>query len=184
MCHKYLTYVGHGIEREDGGQMSITFRSNPQLTDGKMNVIVEAEKPTEDAMQLMQAIKTLQQSSSSTIVIDTNDSLEIVPFSSIISIKVKDKLLLIRVLVTTSVNQKPGGVIKGLTTRDTLNHFMTRLPTGFVRVSRQTIINIHHLRSLTLSYSGNMDAKLTGGVEETVGRRYVAKLREIIGAAS
>ncbi|WEV72234.1 LytTR family DNA-binding domain-containing protein [Bifidobacterium sp. ESL0790] len=170
--------------------MSITFRSNPQLSDGKMNVIVEAEKPTEDAMQLMQAIKTLQQNSTSTIVIDTNDSLEIVPFSSIVSVDVKDKLLIIRVLAaatttgTATTTQKPGPVTRTLTTRDTLNHFLTRLPSGFVRISRQTIINIHHLRSLTLSYSGNMDAKLSGGVEETVGRRYVAKLREIIGAAS
>ncbi|MDF7663370.1 LytTR family DNA-binding domain-containing protein [Bifidobacterium sp. ESL0763] len=160
------------------------FRPNPQLPDGKTNVIVEAAQPNEYTVQLMQAIKTLQQTSATTIAIDTNDSLEVVPFASIISINVKDKALVIRTLVTTSVNRNPGKAVTELVTRDTLNHFLTRLPAEFVQISRQTIINIRHLRSLKLSYSGNMNALLTGGVKETVGRRYVARLRKIIGAAS
>ncbi|WEV63752.1 LytTR family DNA-binding domain-containing protein [Bifidobacterium sp. ESL0732] len=162
--------------------MSIMFRVNPDLPDDQLNVIVEATKPTDEAVQLMQAIKKMSRSNNSTIVINTEESLELIPITSIIAVEVHDEMLLLRLMTSKGVTQNPSPPIRTISTRDTLAHLLRRLPNKFVRISRQSAININHLRSLKLSYSGNMTASLDAGIEETVGRRYVADLRKIIGA--
>ncbi|WEV63754.1 LytTR family DNA-binding domain-containing protein [Bifidobacterium sp. ESL0732] len=162
--------------------MGITFRSNPKLPKGDVNIIVEASEATEETVQLMRSIKTLQRRNPTTIAINTNGSLEIIPTSAIVAVEVNDEMLNIQILVNKEGLSRKGPLITTLNTRDTLTHFMTRLPSEFVRISRQVLINIRHLRSLKVSYSGNMSASLDGGIEKIVGRRYVPALREVIGA--
>ncbi|WEV46426.1 LytTR family DNA-binding domain-containing protein [Bifidobacterium sp. ESL0690] len=162
--------------------MSITFRANPDLPKGSVNVIVEASEATEETVKLMQSIKTLQRRNMTTIAIETDGSYEIIPTAAIVAVEVDGEMLNIQILVNQDNTTRKGQLITTLTTHDTLVHFMTRLPSEFVRISRQVLINIRHLRSLKLSYSGNMSASLDGGKEEIVGRRYVPGLREVIGA--
>ncbi|WEV67108.1 LytTR family DNA-binding domain-containing protein [Bifidobacterium sp. ESL0769] len=162
--------------------MSITFRANPDLSDDELNVIIEAAKPSDEAMQLMQGIRKITRLNTSTIVVNTEESLELIPIASIIAVEVHDDMLLLRLIQNKAATQNPRAPSNTIATRDTLAHFLRRLPNEFVRISRQSVININHLRSLKLSYSGNMIASLDAEIDETVGRRYVADLRKIIGA--
>ncbi|MDF7664521.1 LytTR family DNA-binding domain-containing protein [Bifidobacterium sp. ESL0745] len=162
--------------------MSIIFRANPDLPDDKVDVIVEASNASDEVMQLLQGIKKMSQLNTTTIVVSTDESLELIPVASIIAVEVHNEMLLLRLPAGKTTLQNSRMPNRTIATRDTLAHFLTRLPNEFTRISRQTVININHLRSLKLSYSGNMTASLDAGIEETVGRRYVANLRKTIGA--
>ncbi|WEV73739.1 LytTR family DNA-binding domain-containing protein [Bifidobacterium sp. ESL0798] len=162
--------------------MSITFRENPELPKGDVNIIVEASEATEETVKLMQAIKALQRRNMNTIAIEANGGFEIIAASSIVAVEIDGEMLNIYALAGKENAGRKTPPITTFTTRDTLTHFLTRLPSDFVRISRQALINVRHLRSLKLSYSGNMSASLDGGKEETVGRRYVPNLRKMIGA--
>ncbi|MCH4209725.1 LytTR family DNA-binding domain-containing protein [Bifidobacterium sp.] len=151
--------------------MSIIFRANPELADGEVNVIVEAASPTPAVSVLMRSVEAIGQTASATIPIETANRLEIVHKSAIVAIAVHGEDLLVR---TTS---------RTLTTRNRLVKLMTRLPArDFVQISRQVVINLRHLESLEASYSGNMTARLSGDMRETVSRRYVPALREALEA--
>lgn len=162
--------------------MSITFRANPELPQGEVNVIVEANEANDETIQLMQSIKGLKWHNTSTVAIDTNGGFEMVPTAAIVAVEVNGESLNVQILVNVNSAARSKPAITTLAVHDTLVHFMTRLPPEFIRISRQVIINIRHLRSLKLSYAGNMSASLDGGLEEIVGRRYVPGLREMIGA--
>lgn len=152
--------------------MTIEFRANPSLGDGDINIVVEAKAPTADVLAVMQAVKSVSQRTSPTLSIDTGDRLEIVRKAAILAVEVHGEMLVIRA---------QNG--RALATRDRLYRFMDRLPASqFVQISRQVVINLAHLESLEASYSGNMTACLIGGLKENVSRRYVAGLKEALGA--
>ncbi|MFR8938034.1 MAG: LytTR family transcriptional regulator DNA-binding domain-containing protein, partial [Streptococcus sp.] len=46
---------------------------------------------------------------------------------------------------------------------------------------RHAVMNIDHLESLSDSFSGNMMAKMTGGVKSSVSRKYVKSLMDYLG---
>ena len=151
--------------------MSIIFRANSELADGEVNVIVEAASPTPAVSALMRSVEAIGQTASATIPIETANRLEIVRKSAIVTIAVHGEDLLVR---TTS---------QTLTTRNRLVKLMAKLPArDFVQISRQAVINLRHLESLEASYSGNMTARLSGDIRETVSRRYVPALREALEA--
>ncbi|WEV42782.1 LytTR family DNA-binding domain-containing protein [Bifidobacterium sp. ESL0682] len=152
------------------------FRANPELEDGEVNIVIEATAPTAEALSVMKAAETLGRRTSQTISIDTDGRIEIVRKSAIIAIEVHGNSLMLRLAAT------PGSPAHTLNTKDRLQHFMESLPpSDFVQISKQVAINLRHLKSLEASYSGNMTAKLTDGVDETVSRRYVADLKKTLG---
>ena len=51
----------------------------------------------------------------------------------------------------------------------------------FLQISRHAVMNIDHLESLSDSFSGNMMAKMTGGVKSSVSRKYVKSLMDYLG---
>nr|WP_280924742.1 LytTR family DNA-binding domain-containing protein [Bifidobacterium sp. ESL0745] len=125
----------------------------------------------------MKAAETLGRRTSQTISIDTDGRIEIVRKSAIIAIEVHGNSLILR------IGTSPDSPAHALTTRDRLQHVMESLPSSdFVQISKQVAINLRHLKSLEASYSGNMTAKLTDGIDETVSRRYVADLKKALGA--
>ena len=155
----------------DGGAVSIIFKANPELEDGEVNVIVEAAAPTSAVAELMRSVEAIGQSASGSVAIETSNRLEIVRKSAIVAIAVQGDDLLVR---TTT---------HSLTTRNRLVRLMAKLsPRDFVQISRQVVINLRHLESLEASYSGNMTARLSGDIRETVSRRYVPALREALEA--
>ena len=51
----------------------------------------------------------------------------------------------------------------------------------FVRISHSEIVNLRQVTGLDLSLTGTIRMTLTGGVTVYVSRRYVKKIREVLG---
>lgn len=57
-----------------------------------------------------------------------------------------------------------------------------RLPSHqFVRISNSEIINLKHVNNFDLSFTGTICVKLANGTITYVSRRYVSKLKKILG---
>lgn len=57
-----------------------------------------------------------------------------------------------------------------------------RLPSQmFVRISNSEIINLKHVNNFDLSFTGTICVKLANGTITYVSRRYVSKLKKILG---
>ena len=71
---------------------------------------------------------------------------------------------------------------KTYTIKETLTNFQHRINRrSFLQISRHAVMNIDHLESLSDSFSGNMMAKMTGGVKSSVSRKYVKSLMDYLG---
>lgn len=58
----------------------------------------------------------------------------------------------------------------------------SRLPSNqFVRISNSEIINLKKVNSFDLSFTGTIRVKLSNGITTYVSRRYVQKLKKILG---
>ena len=51
----------------------------------------------------------------------------------------------------------------------------------FVRISHSEIVNLRKVTALDLSLTGTIRMTLTGGVTVYVSRRYVKKMKEVLG---
>lgn len=54
-------------------------------------------------------------------------------------------------------------------------------PAHFVRISNSEIINLNKVKNFDLSFSGTIYVKLTNGTTTYVSRRYVSKIKKILG---
>lgn len=54
-------------------------------------------------------------------------------------------------------------------------------PSQFVRISNSEIINLNKVKNFDLSFSGTIYVKLTNGTTTYVSRRYVSKIKKILG---
>lgn len=54
-------------------------------------------------------------------------------------------------------------------------------PMRFVRISNSEIINLYLVKRLDLSLSGTICMELAGGATAFVSRRYVSKIKDILG---
>lgn len=53
--------------------------------------------------------------------------------------------------------------------------------TAFVRISNSEIINLHKVKRFDLSYAGTICVVLTDGSVTYVSRRYVSKIKQVLG---
>jgi len=68
------------------------------------------------------------------------------------------------------------------TVRARLYELEKRLPRrSFIRVSHSEIVNWKRVTALDLSLTGTIRVTLEGGVETYVSRRYVKKIKEVLG---
>ncbi|MDR1567159.1 MAG: LytTR family transcriptional regulator [Streptococcaceae bacterium] len=68
-----------------------------------------------------------------------------------------------------------------ITFRQTLSQMEAELPINqFMRISRNTIINLAYLEKVESSFSGNMTARLKSGENMHISRRYWKNLKERI----
>ena len=51
----------------------------------------------------------------------------------------------------------------------------------FVRISHSELINLNRVRGFDLSLAGTICVTLTGGVSTYVSRRYVSKIKQVLG---
>ncbi|MDR3210035.1 MAG: LytTR family transcriptional regulator [Oscillospiraceae bacterium] len=54
-------------------------------------------------------------------------------------------------------------------------------PTRFVRISNSEIVNLRHTKSFSLSFAGTISINLSNGETSYVSRRYVQKIKQILG---
>ncbi|WEV65409.1 LytTR family DNA-binding domain-containing protein [Bifidobacterium sp. ESL0764] len=176
--------------------MNVDFQSDSDLRNDQIRVVVHAAKPTGEVTRLLRGIAALEQEVSSIVSVQSGGRLEVVRKNDIVAIEIDGELLLLKIFDSDAqqyrdnasaepVSEEPVSSprIRTLAIKDGLAHFAKCLSKAdFVRVSRQVIINLRYLQSLEISYSGNMMAKLSGGVTETVSRHYVTNLRKLLGA--
>lgn len=66
--------------------------------------------------------------------------------------------------------------------RQRLNEVETRLPSDrFIRISNSEIINLKKVDHFDLSFTGTICVKLSNGITTYVSRRYVPKLKKVLG---
>lgn len=105
----------------------------------------------------------------------------------LIPIKVAEKILMIKVDTIISVEvygrELKIYTIEGIySSGGSLIGFYNKLNLkNFIQVSKNSIININHLDSLSDSFSGNMMAKLTNNIKVSISRKYVKALFECLG---
>lgn len=54
-------------------------------------------------------------------------------------------------------------------------------PAQFVRISNSEIINLKKVRNFDLSFTGTISVEMTNGTTTYVSRRYVARIKKILG---
>lgn len=54
-------------------------------------------------------------------------------------------------------------------------------PSQFVRISNSEIINLKKVKNFDLSFTGTISVEMTNGTTTYVSRRYVAKIKKILG---
>ena len=54
-------------------------------------------------------------------------------------------------------------------------------PSQFVRISKSEIINLKKVKNFDLSFTGTICVELTNGMTTYVSRRYVSKIKKILG---
>lgn len=130
-------------------------------------VIVVTDKMDEEVHQI---IKKLSEENSGMIAGFRNDTLELL-----------DPQRMIRIYAS-------GGKVYAVTEdgeytlRLRLYEMEERLDKScFVRISNSEIINLKKVKSFDLSFSGTICVSLSGGTVTYVSRRYVARIRKVLG---
>ncbi len=104
------------------------------------------------------------------LVIRSEDGVIIIKKMDIVSAAIYDKTLTI---------YTKEDVIK---TSKTLSALMKELDSKtFLQVSKSEMLNIHMIKRVEPSFSGNLVARMTYGDKVIISRRYVSKLKERLG---
>ena len=140
-----------------------------QLDDAcqETEVIIKANKMSDEINEIMQRLSTTQQrllagfDSNSVELIDTKKVLRFYSSSQ-------------KVYAQTPENT--------LTVRLRLYELEERLDsTLFVRISNSEIVNLQAIQKIDLSFSGTICITLSGGITTYVSRRYVSKIKKVLG---
>ncbi|TWT11050.1 LytTR family DNA-binding domain-containing protein [Streptococcus sp. sy004] len=140
------------------------------VTQNELSVTISKQAYDQEVAALVSYLDDFSHGTATMIPIKTADRIVMLAVADVVLVEVSGDDLLIKTEHQT------------LVFRERLYRFKEKLPTtDFVQVSRQTIININHLKSLEASFSGNLLAHLTGGLKTSVSRRYVKDLERILG---
>lgn len=149
--------------------MKVNFTANEELAPDDIEVTVSASQITTDVMNLMQQIQNLTLPSTN-LPITLEDRVVFLPINEIILLEVFGTEIVIQTIE------------KSYTTKGQLKKFYARLPQKvFVQISKNSLINIEHLTYLEAGFSGNMTAFLTNENRASVSRKYLPKLKQILG---
>ena len=147
--------------------MQVRFEEDSRISTDNPEVIIRAEELRGQAKEVLAYVERFQ--SVSVLPIKSDGELIMVPLEDVILADIQKTTLLIYTVA---------GVYQ---TTETLTHFYQRVGRDFLQISKHAIINIHHLNSLSDSFSGNLTAKLTNDLKTEVSRRYVKSLMNYLG---
>ena len=142
--------------------MKLRFEEKSDISVKDPCVVIQAERLSDQAREVMDYLEQFSVVNQVVIPIKTDDHLVMVEIEK-------------NVLTIYTVNNT-------YTMRETLTNFQHRINRrSFLQISRHAVMNIDHLESLSDSFSGNMMAKMTGGVKSSVSRKYVKSLMDYLG---
>lgn len=106
--------------------------------------------------------------------------------TDLVPLKVDDRIMFLKpkelIAIEMEGQQLSIRTINGdYTVRERLYRMKDRLNGDFVQVSKQSLLNIKHLKSMEASFSGNMLAILSRNIKVVVSRRYLKALEAKVG---
>lgn len=132
----------------------------------KPKIIVMTDKMTEEIQTL---IKKLSEETSQMLVGFCEDKAEILEAEQIIRIYTESG----KVYAQTNTTD--------YTIRLRLYELENRLDKNFVRISNSEIINLKKVKGFDLSFTGTICVTLCNGFVTYVSRRYVSKIKQVLG---
>lgn len=134
---------------------------------GETKVVIFAKELTEEVQNIQEKLMVWTPQVLSGFY---GDRLEVIDLEDIVRIYAQDG----RILLETEE--------KEYQLRLKLYELEERLDKGkFVRISRSEIINLKKAIDFDLSYVGTISVKLTNGVNSFVSRRYLKKVKQVLG---
>ena len=145
--------------------MQIEMKIDPSCTEPK--IVIVTDKVTEDIQRIMRRVSAdLPQMLSGM----KNDKVEVLEQTELIRIYANDG----KVFAVTEKGE--------YTMRLRLYELEERLDRSmFVRISNSEIINLKKVQNFDLSFAGTICVKLSNNTVTYVSRRYVAKIKQILG---
>jgi len=145
--------------------VKVEIKIDPQCNE--TTVVIIAKEMGDEVNELL---KSLTRQSSSVVVGFRDDSATVLENEEIIRIYTAVQ----KVFVVTDDGE--------YVSRMRLYELEERLPSNmFVRTSNSEIVNLHKVRDFDLSFSGRIGVRFLDGSVTYVSRRYVAKIKKILG---
>lgn len=158
-------YFLYTLVKRRGEHVKVDIKIDTECTETK--VVILTSKITEEINEL---VKKLSEDSPQIIVGMKEDKLEILEQSDIIRIYSSDK----KVFAVTNRGQ--------FVVRLRLYEIEERLDTNkFVRIAHSEIINIKKVKHFDLNFTGTICVSLNDGTMTYVSRRYVSKIKLLLG---
>lgn len=157
--------IAYTESRKRGMKMQIEIKLDPSCREPR--IIIYTNKVTEEVTWLM---RRLSEQPEERIVGYRESYLELLTPPEIIRIYGEQQ----RVYAQTAV-----GIY---TLRSRLYQLEAQLDSKqFVRISNSEIINLKKVKNMDLRFSGTICVNLEGGIQTYVSRRYVTKLKQVLG---
>lgn len=132
-------------------------------------MVIRAASVTPAVTAILRQLEGLGQTTP-TLALNVDDRVILVPQRDIIALEVSGTEMTVH------------AVAQQYAVRGQLKRTMAKLnPGDFVQVSKQAAVNLNHLASLEVSFSGNMMARLTHDTRILVSRKYLPALKAQLG---
>lgn len=147
--------------------MHIDFKQDSHLSDGEINIQVNANQLNDEVIDLLSMLKNISVDNEKWLPINTDDRVQMLLIKDIVGIEIYHHEL---VIYTTQ---------SSITTNGTLKDVYSKLKShDFIQISKSAIININHLDYMEAAFSGNMTAFLTNDLKLNISRKYLHALKK------
>lgn len=148
--------------------MKWLFKEVPQQEE--LRIILEKQVFDQEVKDFLTYLEGYDKAPLDRLIVKVDGEIVIIPFADLLALDLDgDYINIITITQTWSVRGRLYQMKEKLADRE------------FVQISRQSLININHLKRMEASFSGNMLAILSSGLTLSVSRRYVKNLEKKLG---
>lgn len=145
--------------------MKVEISIDPTYQEPK--VIILTDKVTDDIEHLMQSIAAVAES---TLPVFSHKGVELIDSKEILRIYTEQKKVFVQTI---------NGVY---TVRFRLYELEEKLnPHMFIRISNAEMVNRHMIKRMDISKTGTIGVELKNGIKTYASRRYVSKIKKLLG---
>ncbi|MEK8198791.1 LytTR family DNA-binding domain-containing protein [Lysinibacillus sp. FSL M8-0134] len=145
--------------------MKVEISIDPTYQEPK--VIILTDKVTDDIEHLMQSIAAVAES---TLPVFSHKGVELIDSKEIVRIYTEQKKVFVQTI---------NGVY---TVRFRLYELEEKLnPHMFIRISNAEMVNRHMIKRMDISKTGTIGVELKNGIKTYASRRYVSKIKKLLG---